>query len=275
MKKKISICVALIAGALASTAVAPAVAATVKVTAGDVDAGSWFTADTRPGASWAFEAGPATPPLGSGSLELTTPLGSAKVQMLTDAYVGTRLADVDGIGYSTYRDPASTGFVAGLPSLNLRVDLDGGGSPDVYMVYEPYQDQGNAAVLTGVWQNWDAHAAGDAEWWINTGAGGCPQATPCTWDEILTAFPDATIREGADFPGSLGVNQGSGNPGLVTNADALRVSVAGQATTYDFDPAVGPPVAKDECKRGGWQRFDAPRQFRNQGDCVSFVASGR
>lgn len=273
--KKISISVALAVAALTLTAAAPAAAATVKVTASDVNAGSWYTADTRPGASWTFESGPATPPLGSGSLELTTPLGSAKVQLLTDLYDGTALADVDGIGYSTYRDSASDGFVAGLPSLNLRVDLEDDGTTDVYMVYEPYQDQGNAAVETDAWQTWDAYAGGQAKWWINTGAGDCGQNTPCTWDEILTKFPDATIREGADFPGSLGVNQGSGNPGLVTNADALLVSVEGQATTYDFDPAVGPPTSKDECKRGGWQAFDAPRAFRNQGDCVSFVASGR
>ncbi len=36
----------------------------------------------------------------------------------------------------------------------------------------------------------------------------------------------------------------------------------------------GSPTSKDECKDGGWQRFDNPR-FRNQGECVSFVAAGK
>ncbi len=31
------------------------------------------------------------------------------------------------------------------------------------------------------------------------------------------------------------------------------------------------PTTKDECKNGGWQSFDV---FKNQGDCVSFVATG-
>ncbi len=31
------------------------------------------------------------------------------------------------------------------------------------------------------------------------------------------------------------------------------------------------PTTKDECKDGGWQTFDV---FKNQGDCVSFVATG-
>jgi hypothetical protein len=35
---------------------------------------------------------------------------------------------------------------------------------------------------------------------------------------------------------------------------------------------VGPPLSttKDECKGGGWQSFGV---FKNQGDCVSFVAT--
>ena len=31
------------------------------------------------------------------------------------------------------------------------------------------------------------------------------------------------------------------------------------------------PISKDECKKGGWQTFGV---FKNQGDCVSFVATG-
>ena len=32
------------------------------------------------------------------------------------------------------------------------------------------------------------------------------------------------------------------------------------------------PTSKDQCKDGGWQQYP---QFRNQGDCVSFVETGR
>jgi hypothetical protein len=37
--------------------------------------------------------------------------------------------------------------------------------------------------------------------------------------------------------------------------------------------STGSPANKDECKKGGWQTFDNPT-FKNQGDCVSFVATG-
>ena len=36
---------------------------------------------------------------------------------------------------------------------------------------------------------------------------------------------------------------------------------------------VGPPTAKTQCRQGGWRAFNNP-VFKNQGDCVSFVATG-
>ena len=35
---------------------------------------------------------------------------------------------------------------------------------------------------------------------------------------------------------------------------------------------VGPPLTLDACKNGAWQTFNNP-VFKNQGDCVSFVAT--
>jgi hypothetical protein len=42
-----------------------------------------------------------------------------------------------------------------------------------------------------------------------------------------------------------------------------------------LDVAVGPPTSKDQCKKGGWEQFNTPRTFKNQGDCVSFVQTGK
>ncbi|MGH2473404.1 MAG: hypothetical protein ACRDG6_13625 [Candidatus Limnocylindria bacterium] len=43
------------------------------------------------------------------------------------------------------------------------------------------------------------------------------------------------------------------------------------STTYTFEPE----PTKDSCKKGGWQDFtSSPGPFKNQGDCVSFFASG-
>jgi len=53
-----------------------------------------------------------------------------------------------------------------------------------------------------------------------------------------------------------------------------NINVNGTVTT--FDPVlVGPPANQDECKKGGWMTFNHPRTFKNQGDCIQFVNTGK
>jgi hypothetical protein len=35
------------------------------------------------------------------------------------------------------------------------------------------------------------------------------------------------------------------------------------------------PTSKADCKNGGWQRFSFPYSFKNQGDCIQFVNTGK
>ena len=49
-------------------------------------------------------------------------------------------------------------------------------------------------------------------------------------------------------------------------ADLTDITVNGQLQV----PAI--PMTKDDCKNGGWQTFVSPA-FKNQGDCVSWVAT--
>jgi hypothetical protein len=47
------------------------------------------------------------------------------------------------------------------------------------------------------------------------------------------------------------------------------------ATTYTFEEDVVVPGDKEKCKKGGWMDFTSdPGPFRNQGDCVSYFATG-
>jgi hypothetical protein len=41
------------------------------------------------------------------------------------------------------------------------------------------------------------------------------------------------------------------------------------------DPQTGPPRDKEQCKNNGWMRFDTPRRFKNQGECIQFVNTGK
>jgi hypothetical protein len=65
--------------------------------------------------------------------------------------------------------------------------------------------------------------------------------------------------------------------GTITALDVL-IDVAGTADitniTVNGEVQVPTPqTAKDQCKNGGWQNFTSP-SFKNQGDCVSYFATG-
>jgi len=49
----------------------------------------------------------------------------------------------------------------------------------------------------------------------------------------------------------------------------------GQPTRIVVDGPQCAPTSVDQCKEGGWMRFNSPRSFENQGDCVSFVITGK
>jgi hypothetical protein len=66
-------------------------------------------------------------------------------------------------------------------------------------------------------------------------------------------------------------------------SDIYTLSSSGTQTRLGFtsvggvgDLAFTPlPTSKDQCKNGGWQRFNSPISFKNQGDCIQFVNTGK
>jgi hypothetical protein len=101
---------------------------------------------------------------------------------------------------------------------------------------------------------------------------GCNNVTP-TINANGTAtysFTAATIAAGGQVPFPTGAIQ----------AVDILIDVQGTADVSDITvngvlqvPAPSGPTSKDQCKNGGWQTFTNP-SFKNQGDCVSFVATG-
>jgi uncharacterized delta-60 repeat protein len=41
------------------------------------------------------------------------------------------------------------------------------------------------------------------------------------------------------------------------------------------DTQIGPPVDKEQCKKDDWARFNSPGRFKNQGDCIQYVNTGK
>lgn len=180
------------------------------------------------GSPGAMVTGPATPPLGLGSVRLgplTTASGATGSSVIaTEAYFDVKLADIADLSYSSYQ-PGPTLAVALQFDVRYRTtDVNYGGR----LVFEPYQN-GTVVVGSG-WQTWTPLAG---NWWATrttvdgTGgaqvvplpAGNCGIATPCPWSTILAAFPDAKIY------GRFLLKAGSNWTGFDGNADALSITI--------------------------------------------------
>ena len=217
----------------------------------------------------AFQTGPASPPLGIGSLTLTTPTGADKVTLFNYDRVGTPIPDVRSMGYSTFR---TSGQLQQVAAINLEVDVNGA-APGGFttLVFEPVYNTTQGAVVSNQWQTWDAYAGGNAIWWSSNPIPGAPNRdTFVRWSDIVAANPDAVVV------GGFGVNQGSGNPALVTSVDALHFDTPSVDVTYDFEP-YRIATTKDACKDDGWKtlRRSDGSGFKNQGDCVSYTQNGK
>jgi hypothetical protein len=170
-----------------------------------------------------LRSGPATPPLGKGSLELLVGNGTEKAAYGNEVdFIGTPLASITDASFGVYTTGENRAISpANLPSLAFEVDPSGPGSADApnfsTLVSLPSDAPANK------WSTQDA-AAGQ---WFYTGAAGtasgCNQTTPCTFDAAKAAFPNATLF-------SVQITKGRDNAwqGAV---DVLRIN----AQVFDFE----------------------------------------
>lgn len=243
-----------------------AYAATTAIHPGNMD--GWGFVQETPTGTGEMVNGPGTPPLGDGSANLVVD-STGGVILAKAAYQGLRLDEIDNLEYSTYR---TSGGPALAIALQFNFDGDVTDANDAFqgrLVYEPYYTQ---TVNTGEWQTWDplndTAGTGTGNWWLTNGAhataSGCSIATPCTWAEVLIAFPDGGVH---NTLGAVILKAGGGwAGGFDGNVDALTVN----DDTYNFE-LINNPVDRDECKKGGWEAFG----FRNQGQCIRFVNTGQ
>jgi hypothetical protein len=258
MRKAVIGLVALLA---AVVLVGGALAAVVTVAPGDP---SWHPTDQRGAGTVTFSSAYGAPAgLGSSALRFTTTTTADKADYMTFSVAGTPLSQVSKIGYSTYQHTAN--FPGGDASLQLQVDLNGGTVADggfTTLVYEPYLQGGNnGGVVTDQWQHWDAT---NGQFWSSrtagtliAGGGGCPCYTLA---QVVAGNPNAIVL-------GIGANVGSFNPGYDVGVDGIEFN----DTTWNFEIPPPMPSTKDDCKNGGWESYGV---FKNQGDCVSWVATG-
>src|SRR3954454_16745007 len=219
----------VLSASLLATALGPVAAgsaATVTVQPSQMNGWACANDQTDTPEACTFVTGPATPPLGVGSVELSAPTPADGHVIATPAYTGTRLDALTGLDYSTFQSAPTLAIALQFDIRYRPTDVAYGGR----LVFEPYQN-GTVTVGSG-WQHWDALSG---VWWASktpaAGSNGlCPQSSPCPLSTILAAYPAATLSQ------NLLLKAGSHWTGFTGNADALTVSTAGGSTTYDFEP---------------------------------------
>ncbi|MDQ2683028.1 MAG: hypothetical protein M3Y37_05835, partial [Chloroflexota bacterium] len=190
---------------------------------------------------------------------------AAKAQYMHET--ATALADVTELSYYSKREAAS--FPDGNASYQLAVFLDGTEATFTTLVYEPYWN-GGTGVPDNTWTPWDVYAG---QFWssrtvtagacsVVAGSGGPPLYTLAA---LKAACPNAIVV-------GFGVNVGTYNPSYNIVVDLVSFN----GTAYNFERTFA-PVTSDDCKKGGWQlRTDGDGNgFRNQGDCIQYVNTGK
>jgi hypothetical protein len=219
---------------LAVTLFAPSSAlAATTVTVKPTAMNGWgFLQETATGTG-SFVSGPGTPPMGTGSARFTLD-ATGRELFRTVAYAGTRLDDITNLAYSTYRSSADAGNLLAV-TLQLDVDYDITDANTAWqgrLVFEPYFTAGSGNIPEDTWQSWTPLTG---MWWASGAPGNtaCPQASPCTWAAVLSAFPNAGLRVSV---GALQFKAGGPWASFDGNVDAFTIGVNGADTIFDFEP---------------------------------------
>jgi hypothetical protein len=197
----------------------------------------------------AFVTGPATPPLGQGSVAIATPLGGHAI-LAYEALEPTLFSDLTTLTFWTYVPFPHNVRPENAPDLKIPV-FHTGGTQFTTLLYRPEQD---GVVANNTWQMWDPTRPG-AVWSLSRGvppgceAPGPPDCIierhiPVLREAIIAMIPDATTFKGGE-DGALYFDSGSGEGGSVGYVDAFTLGVEKgkeddgkeKATTFDFEPA--------------------------------------
>lgn len=172
---------------------------------------------------------------------------------------GMTFADLDVLS-TDYKFETDDSCAGGSPRFQVKVDT-GAGVKNIFAYIGPHPNYTGCA----------------PDVWTNTGdlleAGKTVDTSQLPGGTFYDAYADAV----ADF-GALPVVSVQlvvdGSWAFGDNEQALDVDNTLVDTTL-FTYEVPVPTSKDQCKKGGWQNFadDEGNVFKNQGDCVSFVAS--
>ena len=143
------------------------------------------------------------------------------------------------MSFSTYNPSAGNGGSVNRSGyLNFNIDFDGSDTWQKRLVYLPSD---NGTVVPDSWQEWDVINGGNAVWrwsgnlWGGPWPGGnlAPSNGLVTWNDILTAYPNARIRLSDSF---VGIRVGEPyQDGYTENIDAFKFNAGNGTYVFNFD----------------------------------------
>jgi len=229
-----------------------AAAAGCKVVVSPSDLNGWQFVNEGTNGSGYFVNGPGTPPAGRGSALLTVD-STGREDIATGLFTGQSLAGITQLKYSTYQ--AFSGSPNETPTLEFDVDYDSTDSSTAYQGRLVYVPAAGASVVPNVWQNWDT-MVGNAAWYSSASDGSqfrpivgdsmqanppCTQATFCTWQTLMSDYPNARIRPTVNsVPGAFLIRAGGPiTNGFVGATDDVIVGLGSNVVETNFEPGDG------------------------------------
>jgi hypothetical protein len=175
-----------------------------------------------------------------------------------------------------FNSAASGGGVFNLGIANLfntivANNTDAGTAPDFSGTISPassFNLIGNGAGMTGI---------------TNGDANGNQVGVDPKLDPVLALNGGTTLNH-ALLPGSPAIDQGNATGtdqrGFNRPSDDLNIPnmIGGNGAdigAFEVQTANTMPTTIEQCKNGGWKIFTMPRIFKNQGDCIQFVNTGK
>ena len=191
-----------------------------------------------------FSTGPLNTPLGKGSIKLASP-DMSFVRLRNAAYSGTLFSSLTELSYSGYVQQRDS--TVEMPFIVMLVDADGDGKSEHNLVFDPrfqtgkyisggFPDQGTTKEQ--VWQTWDAlHGV----WFFGPFDDQDHGFPPLSLADYVRKYPNATINNDA-AKGGAAIRLTSGGPVFLKNfigyADAFKIGINGNVTTYDFEESI-------------------------------------
>jgi len=178
---------------------------------------------------------PPDPTLGAASARLTITNSQWRHMYAAPIFTGTLLSDITVFEYRLYVPTTSPQT----PYINIGWDdnvTDGNTGFRGRLVYTP------PSLPSGTWHTIDARNDQVRRWYNTLNVPPCTAAQPCTFTELVAAYPNAAIHPVVPL-GFIGIRAGAGPDPTDTGtgyADGLRVGVGNQITLFDFEAA--PPT---------------------------------